>query len=51
LRGGIPCKYLESTKTAGSIIRIVIDELDQADENDEEENDIIGDENKEYEQR
>ena len=29
----------------------MIDELDQADENDEEENDIIGDENKEYEQR
>ena len=51
LRDGIPCKYLESTKTAGSIIRVVIDELDQADENDEEENDIIGDENKEYEQR
>ena len=49
-RGGVCEKYLDSTKTAGSIIRVVIDELDVADEQDED-NDIVGDENKEYEKR
>ena len=49
-RVGKTTKYLDDTKTAGSIIRIVIDELDYTDEN-EEENDIVGDENKEYEKR
>ena len=43
-------KYLKQTKTAGSIIRVVIDELDTADDEDEE-HDIVGDENKEYEKR
>jgi len=49
-RVGKTTHYLDDTKTAGSIIRIVIDELDYTDEN-EEENDIVGDENKEYEKR
>jgi len=49
-RVGETTKYLDDTKTAGSVIRIVIDELDYTDEN-EEENDIVGDENKEYEKR
>lgn len=49
-QGGVCEKYLDSTKTAGSIIRVVIDELDVADEQDED-NDIVGDENKEYEKR
>ena len=48
--GGDTVKYLGKTKTAGSIIRSVIDELDYTDEN-EEENDIIGNESKEYEKR
>ena len=49
-RGGACEKYLDSTKTAGSIIRVVIDELDST-EDQEEDNDIVGDENKEYEKR
>jgi len=49
-QGGTTKKYLKHTKTAGSIIRVVIDELDGADD-DDEEHDIVGDENKEYEKR
>lgn len=49
-QGGVTKKYLKKTKTAGSIIRVVIDELDTT-EDDDEEHDIVGDENKEYEQR
>ena len=48
--GGKTSSYLGKTKSAGSIIRSVVDELDYTDEN-EEENDIIGDESKEYEKR
>ena len=41
---------MKHTKTAGSIIRVVIDELDTTDD-DDEEHDIVGDGNKEYEKR
>ena len=47
---GAPKRYLKGAKSAGSIIRVVIDELDTADGGDED-NDIVGDENKEYEKR
>ena len=43
-------KYLSFTKTAGSIVRVVVDEL-ACTHDDEEENDLIGKENKEYEKR
>jgi len=49
-KGGAPKRYLKGAKSAGSIIRVVIDELDTADGGDED-NDIVGDENKEYEKR
>jgi hypothetical protein len=43
-------KYLSKTKTAGSIIRVVIDELDGEDENDAD-HELLSGEGKEYEQR
>ena len=43
-------KYLSFAKTAGSIVRVVVDEL-ACTHDDEEENDLIGKENKEYEKR
>jgi hypothetical protein len=43
-------KYLSFTKTAGSIVRVVVDELACADD-DQDANDLIGKENKEYEKR
>ena len=42
--------YLSKTKTAGSIIRVVIDELDREDENDAD-HELLSGEGKEYEQR
>jgi hypothetical protein len=42
--------YLSFTKTAGSIVRVVVDELDCADD-DDKEYDLILKENKEYEKR
>jgi predicted lipase len=41
-------KYLSKTKTAGSIIRVVIDELDGEDENDAD-HELLSGEGKEYE--
>ncbi len=43
-------KYLSATKTAGSIIRLVIDELEDADE-DDADHEIVGGESKEYERQ
>ena len=43
-------KYLSKTKTAGSIIRVVIDELDGEDENDAD-HELLSGEGKEYEKR
>ena len=43
-------RYLSATKTAGSIIRLVIDELEDADE-DDAEHEIVGGESKEYERQ
>ena len=42
--------YLNKTKTAGSIIRVVIDELDNEDENDAN-HELLSGEDKEYERR
>jgi len=43
-------RYLDTTKTAGSIIRLVIDELDDNDE-DDADHEIVGGESKEYERQ
>ena len=43
-------KYLSKTRTAGSIIRVVIDELDAEDENDAD-HELLSGEGKEYEKR
>ena len=43
-------KYLSKTKSAGSIIRVVIDELDAEDENDAD-HELLSGEGKEYEKR
>lgn len=43
-------KYLSSTKTAGSIIRVVVDELDAEDE-DDADHALLGGEDREYEKR
>jgi len=47
---GTKNKYLSFTKTAESIVRVVVDEFACTDD-DEEENDLIGEEDKEYEKR
>lgn len=49
-KGGRNTKYLSDTKTAGSIIRLVIDELDDTDDNDAD-HEIVGGESKEYERQ
>ena len=49
-KGGRKTKYLKGTKTAGSIIRLVIDELDDAGDTDAD-HEIVGGESKEYERQ
>jgi hypothetical protein len=49
-KGGEAHRYLDTTKTAGSIIRLVIDELDDNDE-DDADHEIVGGESKEYERQ
>ena len=49
-KGGEVTAYLSSTKTAGSIIRLVIDELEDSNE-DDAEHEIVGGESKEYERQ
>eukprot|EP00985_Skeletonema_marinoi_P013380 scaffold6613_cov158-Skeletonema_marinoi.AAC.7 len=49
-KGGKIKSYLSASKTAGSIIRLVIDELEDANE-DDADHEIVGGESKEYERQ